>query len=363
MVCGGFPCVGYSPLGLSKGFEQPGTKLFYEMLRVVDECKAEIVFLENVPNIVAHGMTEIAYQLHELRGFDLRWIVLPASSVGAHHKRNRWFALATKPGLKKDWSGLQYQNHNFDPKDSPPRMVLRGDPAWATRSTRCALLGNSVVPDVVRKAFFILASGFRDADQTAATLRLQEPDASRLRVLDETARAFAWPAWGTVDAYRVCSAEPIRFANPDLRLVLFQDLKKVIPSSRVTTEIISVYKLRSWSTPRFGNTGSSNTLTVRSARDLPSQLRFEERRRGGYISQVEERGGPSGSRSRRRGSVGCDFASFKALSVLFDEKDYRFVDVITRVFIINADDALRTAWYLASSVPPANQFAQLITLL
>jgi hypothetical protein len=276
MVCGGFPCVGYSPLGLSKGFEQPGTKLFYELLRVVDECKADIVFLENVPNIVAHGMTEIAYQLHELRGFDLRWIVLAAYSVGAHHKRSRWFALATKPGLKKAWTGLRYQNHDFNPKDSPPRMVLRGDPAWATRSTRCALLGNSVVPDVVRKAFFILASGFRDADQTAATLFLQEPTRfSRLQVLDETARAFTWPSWGTLDAHRVCSVEPMRFPSPDLRLVLYQDLKKVVPSSRVTTEVIEVYKLRSWSTPRFGNTGSSNTLTVRSARDLPSQLRFE----------------------------------------------------------------------------------------
>jgi hypothetical protein len=63
------------------------------------------------------------------------------------------------------------------------------------------------------------------------------------------------------------------------------------------------------------------------------------------------------------GSVGCDYASFKALSMLFNENDHSFVDVITRVFIVNADDALRTAWYLASSVPPANQFAQLITLL
>jgi len=67
--------------------------LFFEVLRLIDECKPAFVFLENVPAIRTRGAERVCKEL-AIRGYDLRWDVVSVAEVGAPHLRKRWFLLA-----------------------------------------------------------------------------------------------------------------------------------------------------------------------------------------------------------------------------------------------------------------------------
>lgn len=193
LIAAGIPCLGFSPLGLKAGFEHCQTKLFYELLRVIDECDPQLIFLENVPNIVLHGMDTVVDELHDRRGYDLSWVLLPAYAVGAYHTRLRWFCLAKKPKVKLAWGNLHFAKHCFDTKDPPPRMIGRDDLGWVERAKRCFLLGNSIVPCLARLAFFLLASGFKQGDIAAFSLVMGEPSPALRTVVDETVPGFVFP--------------------------------------------------------------------------------------------------------------------------------------------------------------------------
>ena len=48
LLIGGSPCQGFSFAGKGLNFEDPRSKLFFEFVRLVRECKPEYFFLENV---------------------------------------------------------------------------------------------------------------------------------------------------------------------------------------------------------------------------------------------------------------------------------------------------------------------------
>jgi DNA (cytosine-5)-methyltransferase 1 len=49
LVCGGFPCTGFSSAGLRKGFSNSASFLFFEMSRIIDFLNPSFIFFENVP--------------------------------------------------------------------------------------------------------------------------------------------------------------------------------------------------------------------------------------------------------------------------------------------------------------------------
>jgi site-specific DNA-cytosine methylase len=52
MIVGGFPCVGFSTMGLRHGFQNAGSGLFKEVLRLADVLACPLLLLENVPNLL-----------------------------------------------------------------------------------------------------------------------------------------------------------------------------------------------------------------------------------------------------------------------------------------------------------------------
>lgn len=96
IVYGGFPCQDLSVAGLGAGLEGKRSGLFFEILRLVDECEPGWVFLENVAAIRTRGAERVTGELAR-RGYDCRWTSLRASDVGAPHERNRWWLLAHIP--------------------------------------------------------------------------------------------------------------------------------------------------------------------------------------------------------------------------------------------------------------------------
>lgn len=93
IITGGFPCQDISVAGLGKGLAGERSGLFYEIIRLTKEIEPTFVFLENVPAIRTRGLREVIRAFTEV-GYDCRWTCLSAASVGAPHKRERWFLLA-----------------------------------------------------------------------------------------------------------------------------------------------------------------------------------------------------------------------------------------------------------------------------
>lgn len=93
IIYGGFPCQDISCAGLGKGLEGKRSGLFFEILRLAKEIKPSYIFLENVPAITSRGGLQVVREIAEM-GYDCRWCVISAASVGALHRRERWFLLA-----------------------------------------------------------------------------------------------------------------------------------------------------------------------------------------------------------------------------------------------------------------------------
>ena len=93
IIYGGFPCQGISVAGIGKGLADERSGLFYEIVRLCREIRPQFIFLENVPAITSRGGREVVGEITAL-GYDCRWCVISAASVGALHRRERWFLLA-----------------------------------------------------------------------------------------------------------------------------------------------------------------------------------------------------------------------------------------------------------------------------
>lgn len=93
IVYGGFPCQGISVAGLGKGLEDERSGLFFEIMRLAKEIQSKFIFLENVPAITTRGGLQVVREIAEM-GYDCRWCIISAASVGALHRRERWFLLA-----------------------------------------------------------------------------------------------------------------------------------------------------------------------------------------------------------------------------------------------------------------------------
>lgn len=103
-ICGGFPCQDISCAGKGAGIHGERSGLFFEMARIVNEVRPRYVFMENSPNLVCRGIEAVLWTLAQM-GYDSRWCVLSAASVGALHRRDRWwglFADANSPQRKAE---------------------------------------------------------------------------------------------------------------------------------------------------------------------------------------------------------------------------------------------------------------------
>ena len=93
IIYGGFPCQDISVAGNGKGLEGERSGLFFEIVRLAKEIQPKFIFLENVPAITSRGGLRVVSEITKM-GYDCRWCVISAASIGALHRRERWFLLA-----------------------------------------------------------------------------------------------------------------------------------------------------------------------------------------------------------------------------------------------------------------------------
>lgn len=170
IVYGGFPCQGISVAGVGAGLEDERTGLFYELARLCDGIKPRFIFLENVPAICSRGGAEVVRKITSM-GYDSRWCVISAASVGAIHKRDRWFLLAYNCSQRTQGESERSFQRQFKLSGSEdvgrfeaftqrsnlhtPKLCGGGD-GIPFKMDRTHALGNSVVPEQARQAFKVL---------------------------------------------------------------------------------------------------------------------------------------------------------------------------------------------------------------
>jgi len=97
IVCGGFPCQDLSIAGSGAGLDGARSGLWFEYLRIVRALRPRFVVVENVPALLTRGLGVVLGGL-AASGYDAQWDCIPAQAVGAPHRRDRVFVIATAMG-------------------------------------------------------------------------------------------------------------------------------------------------------------------------------------------------------------------------------------------------------------------------
>lgn len=93
VICGGFPCQDISTAGKGAGIGGARSGLWSEYARIIGEVRPRFVLVENVAALLGRGLERVLGDLASL-GYDAEWHCIPASAVGAPHRRDRVWIVA-----------------------------------------------------------------------------------------------------------------------------------------------------------------------------------------------------------------------------------------------------------------------------
>jgi hypothetical protein len=250
------------------------------------------LFLENVKALATGPGLDAAMAQLNAAGYAAWWACVPAHAVGSPQVRTRWFCLAVRPAAFGRVLRNFGKSEPFDWGREPvARMV---PPAGRTDiKRRAGMLGNAVVPDAARLAFLMLWTGLRaSAPEALAATEwvLAPPEALGALGAD---RAQGAALLDTAKG-KVAVAAPRGLApKPSLGIVVFAGAhQRPAGGARreVTSPRVDTLKISQWPTPRTSTNAflPSQTLTLRTARDLSTALRFARctpaAQRGGHVN-------------------------------------------------------------------------------
>jgi len=124
MVCGGFPCQDISHAGRGVGIEGERSGLWSHMARIIGEVLPRWVIAENVSALRSRGLALVLQNLCAL-GYCVEWHCIPASAVGAPHRRDRVWIVA--------YANSQGAGDQSRPAGQPQRL-LTGEGGATLRS-------------------------------------------------------------------------------------------------------------------------------------------------------------------------------------------------------------------------------------
>lgn len=182
LITAGFPCQDISVAGNGLGLDGKRSGLFYEVVRIVRECRPSYVVLENVAALLTSNngrdMGAVLWELSE-SGYDAEWEIIPASALGANHARERLWIVAYPNSLGRSIAERQERRqvqkrrilHKDNERQKLRSTIKRDELLKAPRSSEIAqfprvddglsdrvdeaerrmrvkALGNSIVPQV-----------------------------------------------------------------------------------------------------------------------------------------------------------------------------------------------------------------------
>lgn len=113
VICGGFPCQGFSLSGTGIATDSRNT-LYSDMLEIVREVQPEYIVMENVVGILSMLKGNVIRKiLHDYReiGYKITWRVLDAASYGVPQHRKRVIFIGNNIG-KKNYFPKAFRNEN-----------------------------------------------------------------------------------------------------------------------------------------------------------------------------------------------------------------------------------------------------------
>jgi DNA (cytosine-5)-methyltransferase 1 len=109
-ICGGFPCQDISTAGKGAGLEGERSGLWFEFHRLIKETRPEVAIIENVSALRSRGLDRVLRSLSEI-GYDAEWHCIPASAVGAPHRRDRVWIVAYPNSAQRERDGVSSGVH------------------------------------------------------------------------------------------------------------------------------------------------------------------------------------------------------------------------------------------------------------
>ncbi|AFY49462.1 DNA-methyltransferase Dcm [Nostoc sp. PCC 7524] len=109
IVVGGVPCQPWSVAGCLRGFDDPRGKLWFDVIRLVNQSQPKSFIFENVSGLASPKNREnLELILHELEniGYCVKWKILNAYDFGLPQNRDRVFIV----GIRKDIEKCQEYN-------------------------------------------------------------------------------------------------------------------------------------------------------------------------------------------------------------------------------------------------------------
>lgn len=155
LICGGFPCQDISVAGKQAGITGQRSGLWSEIARLISEIRPLYAIMENVTNLLAGErgawFGRVLGDLAEI-GYDAEWHCVPASALGASHRRDRVWVVAYSKSLPKHHKIIQQRNINSY-RDEAFRQIVgcsipRSIDGIPSRVDRLRCLGNAVVPQI-----------------------------------------------------------------------------------------------------------------------------------------------------------------------------------------------------------------------
>ena len=149
------------------------SSMWIHMARIIRQVGPRFVFVENSPMLATRGLSVVLGDLAQM-GFDAKWCVLGAKTLGAKHKRDRMWIMgyansqsrlqtssqtSTIRSKWKAWdhTGWQYWERTPAPDWSIPEAVSDRVPnGMAYRMDRFKAIGNGQSPVVAATAWRIL---------------------------------------------------------------------------------------------------------------------------------------------------------------------------------------------------------------
>ena len=136
LVCGGFPCQGFSVAGRQQGTDDD-RYLWGEMFDIIKQTKPRWVIAENVRGIVTtqDGLAfNIVHSDLESEGYEVQAFNIPAIGKGAWHRRERiWFIANSQ---SKGLSGIRRQESNKNKDRIFENQKEQQSQIWS-KSERC----------------------------------------------------------------------------------------------------------------------------------------------------------------------------------------------------------------------------------
>lgn len=157
-ICGGFPCQDLSFAGKGAGLAGERSGLWSEIARLARDLQPRFIVVENVAALLSRGMGDVLGDLAAI-GYDAEWHCIPASAVGAPHRRDRVWIVAYPAQERPDARlegiqagevsrqlGRELGRARFQWLDQP--AVCRVDDGLPPELDGHSSLGNAVIPQI-----------------------------------------------------------------------------------------------------------------------------------------------------------------------------------------------------------------------